>query len=450
MATEASTQNGGPDLSQGVPARELREGSMLLGHFAGEAVCLARRGGQVFAVSAKCTHYGGPLAEGLFEGETLRCPLHHARFCLRTGQVLAGPALDSIACFEVERRGEQLVVLGKKPPEPRAPANPAGPGPIVIVGGGAAGQVAAETLRREGYAGKLTLLSADTSPPCDRPNLSKDYLAGNAPEEWIPLRPREFYAELGIDLVLGARAARIDLAEQRILTEAAVAYPYAALLLATGADPVRLGIPGAELPHVHYLRSLADSRAIIAKLGGARRAVVIGASFIGLEVAASLRARGLEVEVVAPDRLPLERVLGPEIGAFLQRLHEGQGVRFHLGRKPQSIDTASVLLDDGAALQADLVVVGIGVRPSVNLAQAAGLDVDRGILVNEFLQTSAPNIFAAGDAARWPDRRTGRRIRVEHWVVAERHGQLAARNLLGRRERCNLVPFFWSQHYDIA
>jgi len=448
MATEA-TQVSGPDLGKGIPASELRDGALLLGHVGEEAVCLVRKGREVFALGAKCTHYGGPLAEGLFAGDSLRCPLHHARFCVRTGAVLAGPALDPVTCWQVEQRGDQLLVLGKKPPAPRSTEGSKVPGPIVILGGGAAGQVAAETLRREGYEGKLTLLSADAAAPVDRPNLSKDYLAGTAPEEWIPLRPREFYAEQRIELVLGVRATQIDVAGKRVLSESGV-YPYAGLLIATGADPVRLSIPGAELPHVHYLRSLADSSAIIAKLGGVKRALVVGASFIGLEVAASLRARGVAVTVVAPEGRPLERVLGPELGAFLRALHEQQGVRFQLGHTLKSISPTGVVLDGGESLDADLVVAGIGVRPSLSLAQAAGLNIERGIAVNEYLETSAPGIFAAGDVARWPDPHTGERIRVEHWVVAERHGQIAARNLLGRKQPCDFVPFFWSQHYDVT
>ena len=443
----------GPDLAGGIPLAELPDGAKLLGHVGDDAVLLARVGDEVFAIGASCTHYGGPLAEGVIEGDAVRCPWHHACFSLRNGEALRSPALNPVPCWKVERRGDRVIVGEKMERDALAPTYPvaarAEAQRIVIVGAGAAGTAAAEMLRRCGFAGSVTVIDEEEGSPYDRPNLSKDYLAGNAPEDWIPIRPPGFYEEHRIDIVR-ARATRIDAAARRVDVEGRAPIPFDALLLATGAEPVRLQIPGAELPHVRLLRSLADSRAIIAAAERSRKAVVIGASFIGLEVAASLRTRGLEVHVVAPDPVPLARVMGPELGGFIRKLHEEKGVVFHLERKPARIEPGKVTLDDGTSLEADLVVLGVGVRPRLALAEQAGLTMDRGVSVNELLETSAPGIWAAGDIARWPDPHTGERIRVEHWVVAQRMGQTAARNMLGARERFDHVPFFWSAHYDVS
>ncbi|HEY3592258.1 MAG TPA: FAD-dependent oxidoreductase, partial [Polyangiaceae bacterium] len=422
-------------------------------HADGEAIVVVRQGQEIFAVGATCTHYSGPLAEGLVSGETLRCPLHHACFSLRTGEALAAPALNPIPCWSVERRDGKVFLLGKKEAPVKSHPGPA-PREMVVVGGGAAGETAVEMLRREGFRGKITMFSADTSSPVDRPNLSKDYLAGTAPEEWIPLRPAEFFRENDIDLVLGARVTSIDTEAKLVKVQGGKAYSYDKLLLATGAEPNTLavpgGTPGSTAQPIDYLRSLDDSRAIIAKLGSAKRAVVIGASFIGLEAAAALRARGLDVHVVAPEKRPLERVMGTRIADFVRKLHEEHGVVFHLEDAVANIEAKAVTLRSGSKLDADLVVVGVGVKPRVELAEGAGITLDRGIAVDTYLETSAPGVYAAGDVARWPDPHCGSKIRVEHWVVAERHGQIAARNMLGQKVPCAIVPFFWSQHYDVT
>jgi len=449
--SEENTKPTGPDFAKGIPTADLADGGMILGQVAGEAVLLARAGGARFAIGAECTHYHGPLAEGVLVADTVRCPWHHACFSLRTGDALRAPALNPVTCWRVEQRDGTIYVREKLEPavRPARTAAQAGPESIVIIGGGAAGNAAAEILRREGYAGRVTMLTADEAGPYDRPNLSKDYLAGTALEEWIPLRSPEFYAEHAIELKLGTRAAGIDLKTREVRLADGSRHHYGALLLATGAVPVRLDIPGGNLPHIHYLRTLADSRALIAAANAARRAVVIGASFIGLEVAASLRARGLEVHVVAPEARPMENVLGREVGDLVRQVHEEHGVVFHLGTTPASFDRNRVTLQSGEQLDADFVVVGIGVRPETALAEQAGIAVDRGVGVDPYLETSIPGIWAAGDIARWPDRLTGEKIRIEHWVVAERQGQVAARNMLGTRERFDAVPFFWTQQHDL-
>jgi NADPH-dependent 2,4-dienoyl-CoA reductase/sulfur reductase-like enzyme/nitrite reductase/ring-hydroxylating ferredoxin subunit len=453
MGAEQSKPTG-PDLAQGIPLDELSDGGMVAGHSGEEAVLLARRGDEFFAIGSTCSHYGGPLAEGLIVDDTVRCPWHHARFSLRTGEAIAAPAFNPVACWRVERRDGRVLVREKieraDHREAGKPATASGKSErVVIVGGGAAGFAAAEMLRREGFAGSVTLLSADDAAPYDRPNCSKDYLAGNAPEDWMPLKPSAFYKEHSIDVELRSEVIGIDAKARQVMIAGGRTAAFDKLLLATGAEPVRLDIPGASAPHVHVLRSLGDSRAIIAQAKEARRAVVVGASFIGLEVAASLRSRGLEVHVVAPERRPMERILGPEFGDFIRGLHEEHGVIFHLEETAAAIDGQDVALKGGTTLPADLVVVGIGVRPRTDLAERAGLAIDRGVVVNEYLETSAPGIYAAGDIARWPDPHTGDDLRIEHWVVAERQGQTVAQNILGRRKRFSDVPFFWSQHYDV-
>ncbi len=441
----------GPDLTQGVPLSSIEDGGSLLGHVGADAVLLVRQGADVFAIAAECTHYHGPLAEGVVQGYEVRCPWHHACFDIRTGEALHAPALSPLACWSVEQQGGNVFVRTKIPqPKPRPRGKPSDtPSKIVIVGGGAAGFAAAEMLRRQGYQDSIVMLSSDDAPPVDRPNLSKDYLAGSAPEDWLPLRPDDFYKDNHIDLRLKSDVGKIDPRAGAVTLADGSALPYDRLLLATGAEPVRLPIPGADLPHVHVLRSLADCRAIIKAADAAKRVVVIGASFIGLEVAASLHARKVEVHVVAPEKRPLERVFGPQMGDFVRKLHEEHGVVFHLEDSSEEITANQVKLKSGAMLDADLVVAGVGVRPRLSLAEQAGLALDRGVKVDAYLQTSAPNIFAAGDIARWPDPHSGETIRVEHWVVAERQGQIAALNMLGMRQPFTAVPFFWSQHYDI-
>jgi NADPH-dependent 2,4-dienoyl-CoA reductase/sulfur reductase-like enzyme/nitrite reductase/ring-hydroxylating ferredoxin subunit len=449
MAQE-QTPPSGPDLTKGVGLGDFVD-DKLLGHVGDEEVLLVRSGGEILAVGAHCSHYHGPLAEGLVTGESVRCPWHHACFDLRSGEAERAPALSPIDCWTVEERDSRILVTQKRgQSKPRAVAAKADtPNKIVIVGGGAAGFAAAEMLRRRGFGGSIVMVSNDAAPPVDRPNLSKDYLAGSAPEDWLPLRPDDFYAGNKIDLRLATEVTAIDAKQHQIRCANGTSLAYDRLLLATGAEPVRLPVPAADQPHVHTLRSLADCRAIIADTTGARRALVIGASFIGLEAAAALRSRNIEVHVVAPETRPMERVLGPQLGDFIRALHEEHGVVFHLGETVTAFDGRCATLKGGGTLDTDIVVVGVGVRPRLALAEQAGLTMDRGIVVDAFLRSSAPDVYAAGDIARWPDPHSGAAIRVEHWVVAERQGQTAARNMLGAEERFDAVPFFWSQHYDV-
>jgi NADPH-dependent 2,4-dienoyl-CoA reductase/sulfur reductase-like enzyme/nitrite reductase/ring-hydroxylating ferredoxin subunit len=442
----ASSKAEGADFAAGVALATIADGATIAGHVGEEAVLLSRRGSAFFAISGACTHYGGPLGEGLVDGDRVHCPWHHACFSLRTGEALAAPAFDPLKRWRVEEDGGRVFVREALDAALPRPALHGGPRRIVIVGGGASGFAAAEMLRRRGFAGELVMLSSDADPPCDRPNLSKDYLAGTAQPEWIPMKPAEFYRDNGIDLRLVTTISGIDAKEKRVLSSAGDAFAYDALLLATGASPIR--IKGFDHPNAHVLRTVPDADALISAAGQAKRAVIIGAGFIGLETAASLRARGLEVDVVAPEAVPLVKVLGEEVGRLVQAIHEEHGVRFHLGQGAEGFDGERVHVTGGKTLDADLVVVGVGVRPNTGLAASAGLTVSNGVEVDAFLRTSDPAIFAAGDIASFPDPLSGGRARVEHWAVAERQGQVAAINMLGGAERYEAAPFFWSAHYD--
>ena len=440
----------GPDFEQGVSLAEFSNRGVLQGHTKGEAILVVRCADAFFAIGVSCTHYGAPLAEGLVVNDTVRCPWHHACFSLRTGEALRAPALDSVASWKVEIGGGKLFVREKQP-EKKGPTRSAKvPENVIIVGGGAAGNAAVEMLRREGWSGRVTMISADDGVPYDRPNLSKDFLAGSATEEWIPLRSADFYREHEIELLLNTRVAAIDPREKTVLLADGGRRKFDALLLATGAEPVRLKIPCADSPHVCYLRTLSDCRAIIGQAARAKRVVLVGASFIAMEVAASLTQRKLQVHVVAPEAVPMEKTLGPQVGQYLRDLHERNGVVFHLQQKVGAIDERKVTLEDGTAIEAELVVIGIGVKPLTDLAERAGIKTDNGVWVNEYLETSVPQILAAGDITRWPDPLTGDNIRVEHWVVAERQGQTAARNIRGQRQRFDAVRFFWTSQYDFT
>ena len=437
----------GPDFALGVPLASIPDEGVLGGRVGNEAVLIARLEDGLHAIGATCTHYSGPLAEGLRAGDEIRCPWHHACFSLRDGTARKAPAFGHVATWRVDIEGDTVFVreqLHPKPakPQPRTPRER-----IVIVGGGAAGFAAAERLRDLGHAGALTMLSADADGPYDRPNLSKDYLAGTAPEDWIPLSSAAHYKRRGIDLRTGSKVIEIDTAAREVVLREGERIGYDALLLATGAAPRPLRLPGFDSPNVFSLRSLTDARAIIAACANARSVGFVGAGFIGMEAAGALQARGLAVHVVAPDAVPMERALGAELGAWIQSLHAAKGVRFHLREKPASFDGKALLCESGTRVECDVLIVGVGVAPRTSLAEQAGLQVDDGIVVDAYLQTSLPDHFAAGDVARFPI--GGQRARVEHWVHAERMGQAAAANLLGAQAAFDDVPYFWTHHQGV-
>jgi NADPH-dependent 2,4-dienoyl-CoA reductase/sulfur reductase-like enzyme/nitrite reductase/ring-hydroxylating ferredoxin subunit len=439
----------GPDFSAGIALSDIPAGGTIAGHVGDDSVLLSNFDGQLYAIGGTCTHYGGNLADGVSEGGSVRCPLHHACFDLRTGAVLRAPALDPVDRWEVEREGERAFVRRKLEPSSAGTRPDSEVRKIVIVGGGAAGLSCAHELRRLGFSGDVTMLSADADPPCDRPNLSKDYLAGGMPDDWLWLRGEDWYSDNRIDLRLSTEVGRIDSAARRVHCSSGEQIAFDRLLLATGAEPNRLSSPGFDGPNVHTLRTVADARAIAAQAHAGARAVIIGASFIALEAAAALRHRQAEVDIVSVEEIPLEHVFGKEVGRDIQTLHENNGVRFHLSAVVAGFDGNAVELGGGETIPADFVLVGIGVRPRTSVAESAGAAIDNGVTVDSFLETSVPGIYAAGDIASFPDPLSGKRSRIEHWVVAERQGQVAAANMVGERKRFESAPFFWTEQYGV-
>jgi len=441
----------GPDFAKGIGLDSIPASGILAGRVGDEPVLLSRLDGELFAVGGACTHYGAALASGVVEGETIRCPLHHACFSLRTGAALRAPAFDDLDRWQVDVEGASAFVRRKQSasaPRPVATVS-ADVRSVLLVGGGGGAFACASELRRLGYQGDLTMLSADPDPPCDRPNLSKDYLAGTAPEDWIPLRGPDHYRDAAIDLRLGTEIVAIDPVARFATSRAGEAFSYDRLLIATGAEPVRLGAPGLDRTNVHTLRSLADARAIAGLAEPGAKAAIIGSGFVGLEAAAALRARGVDVTIVSADSVPFERQFGRELGLVLQALHRKNGVRFRMGGRVAGYNGTALELDDGTSLEADFVIIGVGVRPRTALAPP-GVAVEDGISVDRYLATAIPDIYAAGDVAAYPDPLSGRPTRIEHWVTALRQGQVAARNMLGMAVPFTAIPFFWTEQYGVA
>jgi 3-phenylpropionate/trans-cinnamate dioxygenase ferredoxin reductase subunit len=325
---------------------------------------------------------------------------------------------------------------------------------FIVVGASLAGAKAAETLRAEGFDGRLVLIGAEHARPYERPPLSKEYLRGEAGREKVYVHEEGFYADHDIELRLGRTVVSLNPSANELALDDGERLQYDRLLLTTGAEPRRLAIPGAELDGVLYLRSVEDSDVLRDRLDRGGAVVVIGAGWIGAEVAASARQRGLEVTVVEPASVPLERVLGTEVGAIYRDVHSDHGVKLLLGTGVDAFEGAGaveqVRTSDGRALRCDFAVVGVGVQPRTQLAAQAGLAVGNGILVDENLQTSAPGVFAAGDAANAQHPFYGEPIRVEHWANALHQGPAAARNMLDRAEAFDRLPYFFSDQYDVG
>ena len=442
----------GPDFTKGIASADLAIGAMMRGTVGDAPVILVRSESGLRAFSAKCTHLGAMLDTGLLAHGEIRCPWHHARFSADTGEAIAAPAFAPLSCYRVEERDGRIIVGEKASAQAPQPQRQP-PERVVILGAGAAGFACAHELAKRGAGAHVTLIDQEGDAPYDRTFCSKQYLAGKKERVGVAMAEAQLLRESGVTMRGGERVLSID-PEARTLSLESETLAFDALVIATGAAPKRADTPGFEQRNVHVLRSLADADAIIAEAREGRTALIVGSSFIGLEAAASLRARKVEVHVVAPGDIPLRKALGEDVGRMVRALHEENGVRFHRG-KVQSYEGQTAVLDDGTRLEADFVVLGLGVSPRVDLASAAGLelapdDEGGGILVDASLRTSAPGIYAAGDVANLPARMGGGRQRIEHWVHAQRQGQHVARVLLGHGEPFEDVPFFWSAHFGTS
>lgn len=439
---------------------DLQSGEMRQVAVEGGEILLVKTGdGTISALGAHCTHYDAELANGVLVGDTIVCPWHQACFCAKTGDVKEPPALNSLPSYEVEIRGEDIVVkLPEKLKRSRVPgkasyAPESDSRTFVILGAGAAGNAAAQTLREDGFRGRIVMISRENHLPYDRPNLDKDYLAGNAPEKWLPLRSEKFYQNRDIELQLGKAVTTVDVASKTLTFMDNETLAYDKLLLATGGIPRILDVPGSDLPNIYPMRTLDDVKAIIRACEEVSHVLIVGASFIGLESAFSLRQRELDVTVIAPEKVPFEPIFGKEIGAMIQQMHEEKGITFALGSGIEKFEgkhiVEAVVLANGKRIESDMVILGIGVNPNVGYLQGVELQADRSVKIDEDFQL-ADDVYAAGDIARFPDWRSSDGIRIEHWRSAEQHGRDAAHNMVGRKIAVSeSVPFFWTKQVDV-
>lgn len=443
-----------PDLTSTFAVADVPDGGLLHGRVGAEEVVVVRAEGSLRAIGASCSHYGGPLAEGVFDGRCVRCPWHHAAFDTATGRAERGPAITAVAAYRVVVDGATAVV---EPAEPVDPSPVKGPDRIVVVGGGPAAHAFVHRLVERGATGEILLIGDEPGRPIDRPNVSKDYLAGEADPEWMPLPGAEVYDGDAVELRTGTSVTAVDLEARTVTTDDGTVEAYDVLVLATGAEPRRL----PDDADVRYLRTQADADAIAEALGEGGAAVVVGGSWIGLEAASSLVARGATVDLVAPEPQLLVGLVGEDLSARIELAQRQGGVTLHLGREVQSVVGGRVQLDDGTVLEADVVLAGIGVTPRTGLLESAGVPAEDGVAVDSAFRVvgadgaAIEGVLAIGDIARAPwghlaaDDGEGR-ARIEHVSVAISHGMAAADALLGLEGAMPGAPFFWTAQHDMS
>lgn len=416
-----------------------------------ESVLLMRRPEGLVALGDACPHVGCPLHFGRLDGDTITCACHNARFDASSGRMISPPALDDLPTYDVREEDGEVWLGPRHDPEP-AKASGSDDRTVAIVGAGAAGAMTALQLRREGFAGRVIMMTPEEHPPYDRTLLSKFYLGSEMQFEDIALRPDSAYEDLDIEVLTGKSATSVSPEERTVTLDDGSSLAADFVVLATGSRPRPLPVPGADLEGVHLLRVPKDAEHIRSAARSAQNVVVIGASFIGTEVAAYLADAGAPVTLVAPEEVPFATLFGEEVGRKFAHMHRDAGVTLKLGngvsRLTGSGSVEGVELSDGSMIPADLVVVGIGVEPVVDYLEGSGLVADGAVPVDSHLRTKADGFYAAGDIARIDDGEVSKR--VEHWVVAQRHGQAIARSIAGSLEPLGYAPFFWTRQFETS
>lgn len=420
----------------------------------GSKILIANVNGTLYAVGAVCPHYKAPLVKGALCGTKLYCPWHHSAFDITTGKLCEPPAIDGLPVYEVVEKEDGIYIkLPAGEPAIKKQTTSFDDKTFVIIGGGAAGLMAVQTLRRQGFGGKLIMITHETELPYDRTVLSKNFLSGKKKEEELPLRKKDFYETNDIKTITGKEVTKADVINKQITLSDGSSLSYDSLLIASGSQPGKLTVEGADKKNVFTLRSEDDVKQILNEIKNAKKICIIGASFIALETAASLATIGLEITVIAKEKLPFEKNFGKDIGEMFLNMHKDKGVTIKTEAEVEKIEgtdkAEAIILKSGERIETDMIIAGIGVAPKTGFVEGITLnEKDKSIPVDEYLK-AAEDCFAAGDIARYKDVNTNNPVRIEHWRVAQQHGRIAALNMLNLSHSVReIVPFFWTNQFD--